>query len=86
MLRKLLAKQRIVARRCILVEDTIQNLKAARAVGMRTVWITRYLPSKPALLKPAEYVLQPKLTKRPFFVDVKVKSIRKLSENLGRLR
>lgn len=85
LLRKLLAKQRIVARRCVLVEDTIQNLKSARAVGMRTVWITRYIPPAAGLQKPVEYVSPPKLTKRPYYVDVKVKSIRKLSENLGRL-
>jgi putative hydrolase of the HAD superfamily len=86
LLRKLLAKHRITARRCVLVEDTIQNLKAARAVGMRTVWLTRYIPQKPVLQNPGEYVLTPKLTKRPFYVDVKVKSIRKLSESVGRLQ
>jgi putative hydrolase of the HAD superfamily len=43
LLRKLIARHGGDARRCVLVEDTLANLKAARALGMRTVWMTGYL-------------------------------------------
>lgn len=40
MLRKLLARLRLPARRCVLVEDTVANLRAARHCGVRTVWVS----------------------------------------------
>jgi putative hydrolase of the HAD superfamily len=86
LLRKLLAKERISARRCILVEDTVINLKAAKTLGLRTVWITRYLNTTPDLQQRAAYQMASKLTKRPFYVDVKVKSLRQLPDSLHRLR
>jgi putative hydrolase of the HAD superfamily len=33
--------------RCVLVEDTLDHLKAARRVGMRTVWMRRWTRSLP---------------------------------------
>lgn len=42
MLRKLLARLRVPARRCVLVEDTLVNLRAARHCGLRTVWVNGY--------------------------------------------
>jgi putative hydrolase of the HAD superfamily len=74
LLRQLIARERVAARRCILVEDTIATLKAAKRAGMRTVWVTQYLADKPNLIK------------RPNYVDVKVKSVRQLVKNLHRLR
>jgi putative hydrolase of the HAD superfamily len=38
---RLLRKHRLVASRCILVEDSAENLKTAKRLGMRTVWISR---------------------------------------------
>ena len=29
------------ARRCIMVEDTLENLRTAKKLGMKTVWVTR---------------------------------------------
>jgi putative hydrolase of the HAD superfamily len=43
MLRRIAARLGVPAERCILVEDTLAHLKAARSVGMRTVWMRRYL-------------------------------------------
>jgi putative hydrolase of the HAD superfamily len=43
MLRRLVARLRVPASRCVLVEDTLAHQKAACAVGMRTVWMQRYL-------------------------------------------
>lgn len=40
MLRRLVARLRVPAARCVLVEDTPANLAAARRVGLRTVLVT----------------------------------------------
>ena len=42
MLRTLLARERVPPQRAILVEDSRANIKSARALGLRTVWITRH--------------------------------------------
>ncbi len=64
MLRKLMTRHKLQASRCILVEDTKSALKSAKALGMRTVWITQYL--KTGALRSAPYV------------DVQTKSVRNL--------
>lgn len=40
MLARIVAKLRVPARRCVLVEDSAQNLSSARACGLRTVLVT----------------------------------------------
>lgn len=82
MLRRLLRKHRAAARRTILVEDTLANLRSAKQLGMRTVWITQYLRSA----DPVSGAALPKMLKRPAYVDVKVKSVRQLPGRLHRLR
>ncbi len=42
MLRRLVARLRVPASRCVLVEDTLVHQKAARSVGMHTAWMQRY--------------------------------------------
>ncbi|NEX61378.1 pyrimidine 5'-nucleotidase [Noviherbaspirillum galbum] len=84
LLRKLMAKEGVSPRRCILVEDTADNLKAARALGMRTVWVTQYLATSPNHTSLAGK-RPPSFTRRPAFVDVKVQSVRRLPEALHRL-
>ena len=86
LLRKIMARERIAARRCILVEDTVGNLKAAKTLGLRTAWITRYLGKGPNFRAGGVASLQENLIKRPAYVDVKVKSIGDLSRKLRRLR
>lgn len=44
---RLLRKMRISPRRCVMVEDTALNLKPAKKIGMKTVWIAKTL-KKPA--------------------------------------
>ncbi len=39
--RRLLRAHRLKANRCILVEDSLENLQAAKRLGMKTVWISR---------------------------------------------
>jgi putative hydrolase of the HAD superfamily len=71
LLRKFLSRQGLVAGRCILVEDTQANLKSAKALGMRTVWVTQYLKTQG--LRGASHL------------DVRVKSVRQLPQQVPRL-
>ena len=43
MLRRVVARLGVAPSRCILVEDTLVHLKAARSIGMRGVWMQRYV-------------------------------------------
>jgi putative hydrolase of the HAD superfamily len=38
--RLLLRAERLVPGRCVLVDDTLENLRAAKSLGMKTVWIS----------------------------------------------
>lgn len=38
--RRLLRKQRIDASQCVMVEDSPENLRTAKRLGMRTVWVS----------------------------------------------
>lgn len=44
---RLLRKYRLNPARCIMVEDSVENLQAAKRLGMRTVWLTA-APRNPA--------------------------------------
>jgi putative hydrolase of the HAD superfamily len=82
MLRRLLRRHGVAARRCILVEDTLANLKSAKQLGLRTAWVTQYL----RMSDPIGRASLPGLQKRPNYVDVKVKSVRQLPAHLRTLR
>ncbi len=71
MLRRLLRRQRVSAARCVLVEDTLANLRSARALRMKTVWFTGF---------------SPRSHRRSPFADVQVKSLRQLPARLASLR
>ncbi len=64
LMRRLLASRGLSARRCVLVEDSLENLKTAKMLGLRTVWLTGYTKGT---------------RRRPAFVDVKVKSLSQLA-------
>lgn len=68
MLRTLLARLRVPASRCVLVEDTLQHQKAARRVGMKTVWMQRWMR---AAGKPGA-----RLHRKPAYVDVRARDLR----------
>lgn len=72
MLRTLLARLRVRASRCVLVEDTLQHQKAARRVGMATVWMQRWTR---AAAKPGA-----RLSRRPAYVDLKARQLRALRQ------
>jgi len=44
MLRRVAARLRVHPAQCVLVEDTLGHLKAARRLGMGTVWMRRFRP------------------------------------------
>jgi putative hydrolase of the HAD superfamily len=46
-LRHVLARLKVPAHRAVLVEDTVANLRSARRLGLRTVWMQRYLRHNP---------------------------------------
>jgi putative hydrolase of the HAD superfamily len=75
MLRRVLARERIHPTSAILVEDNLDNLKSARALGMGTVLVTGYRRAGASFRK-----------SRPPCVDLQVKSIAQLVKNQGRLR
>src|SRR4030095_12236339 len=73
MLRVMLARERSAPGRSVLVDDNLGNLKSARAVGLRTLWMKR----------------SGELGKRPPYVDFRirtVRSLRRLVSQLGRDR
>lgn len=43
MLRYVAARLKTIPSRCVLVEDTLQHQRAARSIGMRAIWMQRYL-------------------------------------------
>jgi putative hydrolase of the HAD superfamily len=69
MLRALAARLRVPPARCVLVEDTLVHQKAARRVGMKTVWMQRWLRGAQS---PA------RLRRRPVYVDRRVRRLRDL--------
>ena len=43
MLRRVAVRLGVAPSRCVLIEDTLVHLKAARSIGMGTVWMQRYV-------------------------------------------
>jgi putative hydrolase of the HAD superfamily len=75
MLRHLAARLRVAPSRCILVEDTLVHQKAARAVGMGTVWMQRWL-KRPDSHPPGACTRR---QRRPAYVDRRVRGLRALT-------
>ena len=73
MFRALLARLGLRPGRCVLVEDTLAHQRAARAIGLRTAWMQRYLwrnahgPEVGARLR-----------RRPGYVCARIRSLHKL--------
>lgn len=75
MLRHILVREGLKADQTILVEDTLDNLKAARAIGLRTAYI--FHPGTP---------FSRRSHGRPGFVDVRVRTFGQLMQEQQRLR
>jgi putative hydrolase of the HAD superfamily len=77
MLRHLVATLKTRPSRCVLVEDTLAHQRAARRIGMKTVWMQRYL-------RDALHTGQPQVKvgvhpfPKPAYVCARIKSIQPL--------
>lgn len=76
LLKKMIAKKKLSAARCVLVEDSRDNLRTAKQLGMKTVWITQYVN---------EDARASKRFARAGFIDIKIRSIKQLPTHLSRL-
>lgn len=74
MFRWLAARLGVHPSRCVLVEDTLEHQKAARSVGMGTVWMQRW--ARRAGKSP---VAQGRLSITPAYVDRRVLNLRELT-------
>lgn len=81
MLRRLLVQLRVPASRCVLVEDTLMHQKAARRVGMGTVWMQRWL--KRSSHGPEVGV---RLYRRPVYVCDRIRGLRDLQDSAAARR
>ena len=75
MLRRVVARLRVPAAHCVLVEDTLVHQKAARRVGMQTVWMQRWIRHLPARARDR--------ARKPAYVDRKVRRLRDLHRRVG---
>ncbi|MGA2549319.1 MAG: pyrimidine 5'-nucleotidase [Burkholderiaceae bacterium] len=75
MLRMLLVREGVRPGAAVLVEDSPQNLKSARSLGLKTVLVNGHTPP-----------LGSKRKTRPAYVDLQVKSISQLALRYRRLR
>ena len=73
MLRVVLARHKLPAHRCVLVEDTLVHQKSARRVGMGTVWMQRF-----ARRVAMPDVAPPRWAMQPSYVDRRVRALGQL--------
>ncbi|MFK7967486.1 MAG: pyrimidine 5'-nucleotidase [Burkholderiaceae bacterium] len=83
MFRRIVAAQRVPASQCILVEDSVPNLRHARAVGMRGVLVTGYVAGLGARGSDAVLAGRALSSRR---VVHRIRSIAQLPALLGKLR
>ena len=89
MFRHIAARLKVRPSDCVLVEDMLENQKAARGVGMRTAWMQRYLAGRyrghlrggarsgsNAALRPREVGVHP--CPSPRYVCAKIRSLQQL--------
>jgi len=76
LLKKLIARRALNPARCVLIEDSRENLKSAKQMGMKTVWITQYVNH--------DSIKAPRFA-RARFIDIKIRSVKKLPAQLSRL-
>lgn len=88
MMRRLVARLKVRASDCVLVEDMLDNQRAARRIGMRTVWMQRYLggryrgaphegrpPNRGARPVADLAVNRPRKCLRPSYVGMKIRGL-----------
>jgi len=73
MLRFVLARLGVPPARCVLVEDTLEHQRAARALRIRTVWTRRYLPTSAHPGKVGVHACR-----KPAYVCARINSLKRL--------
>jgi putative hydrolase of the HAD superfamily len=73
MFQHLLARLRVPAHRCVLVEDTLEHQKVARGLGIKTAWMCRYARPKSRFGEVGVYHLR-----KPPWVCARISSIQDL--------
>jgi putative hydrolase of the HAD superfamily len=81
MLRAVTARLKVHPSRCVLIEDTLQHQKAARGIGMATVWMQRW--SRIAARRSEKHVTPSRkvgvyLHRRPAYVCARIFSLQQL--------
>lgn len=79
MFRRLVARLRTTPGRCVLIEDTLAHQKAARGVGIRTVWMQRWLRQGQHGPEVRVY-----LHRRPAYVCARITSLQQLPKRVRR--
>jgi putative hydrolase of the HAD superfamily len=74
MFRQLLARLGVPPGRCVLVEDTLEHQKAARRLGMRTVWMQRWVQVQSHGPEAGT-----RLRRKPVYVCDRIRSLRMLA-------
>ena len=69
----LAARLKVPPARCVLVEDTLANLKGARRAGMQTVWMQRWLKTR----------APSRLQHRPGYVQQRLRQLRGLGSRIA---
>ena len=77
MLRWVAARLKVAPSHCVLVEDTLQHQKAAFSIGMRTVWMRRWL-RRARNTRTAHSKVGVYLHRRPVYVCARIDSLRDL--------
>lgn len=84
LLKKVIAKRGLRAHRCVLIEDSRDNLRTAQELGMKTVWVTQYFNHASQEVTP-QVTKQLKRFARAGYIDIKIRSIKQLPAHLSRL-
>ena len=84
MLRRVATRLKVAPSRCVLIEDTLAHQKAAHRIGMRTVWMQRYLdgrypgPVRASATPGSRIEVGVHACPNPAYVCAKIKSLQRL--------
>lgn len=73
MLRRILRKLQVCPSKCVLVEDTLSNLRSGKRLGLKTVWLTQFLHAGQR-----HCAGNVRLSTKPAYVDTKLRSVKGL--------
>ena len=77
MFRHLMARLKVRPQDCVLVEDTLQHQRAARSLGMKTIWMQRYIRAAVHASR-AEVEVGVHACKKPTYVCARINRIQTL--------